>query len=158
MNHHEPCISRCISLFFPWWFPGLSRSFQVFPGAHGDRITPACCGAVTGGAVGYSQEVRGALAEVQVPDVPFADLGKPWKTWHLWHGSHEHLLNLEASWGNGGNVTPMNWKSGFDANEYEIVWVSKRNMSIRSFISRWNAGSEQEWSQVALLQSPVVLS
>ena len=39
-------------------------------------------GAVTGGAVGHAQGIRSALAEVQVPDVPFADLGKL-KTWRV---------------------------------------------------------------------------
>lgn len=40
-------------------------------------VQTTCRGAVTGGAVGHAQQIRGALAEVQVPDVPFADLGKP---------------------------------------------------------------------------------
>lgn len=39
-------------------------------------VQSTCRGAVTGGAVGQAQQICGTLAEVQVPDVPFADLGK----------------------------------------------------------------------------------
>jgi len=46
-------------------------------------VQSTCRGAVTGGAVGHAQQIRGALAEVQVPDVPFADLGKPLNIWKI---------------------------------------------------------------------------